>query len=299
MKLQAGRTFLEVRVGSTQSAEVILHVRRQDMDWFNNNNNNSSSRSDTTDRCCATATKTVATRSLRDDGDIQKKKSTVELFGLLQRSVLPRMFADEVEAKDAAARKQTLPPELGPGGIPYAAGPVPNNKAKGSFEGKQAMAAGAAAGTNKRPSWTGKRSKKLVAELRRRQEEENRTKRKDGKTIHYAVGDTMQLAYRLVDNTATAGAGATLLYNASSRRPYFRSLTKLSKQIHVWCYPVDLELPVDEGFYRPEAIPLGSVFRSGNDGDSNIGRAAGDATHDEEGTEGKEKCQRKDKRKRP
>ena len=88
MKIVGTRTFLEVRVGRHQSVEILLHLRRCDVTWFRTNWN----------------------------------VLQTEFFDLLQSSVLPRLFATEMEINDAIITNTPLPPELGPGGIPMTIG---------------------------------------------------------------------------------------------------------------------------------------------------------------------------------
>lgn len=88
MKIVHPRTFLEVKVGQQQCVEVILHIRRSDIQWFNEDNTE------------------------QDKFD--------ELLELLEDKVLPRMFEDELEEKRAELNQEEVPPPLGPGGIPIA-----------------------------------------------------------------------------------------------------------------------------------------------------------------------------------
>ena len=86
MKVRGTRTYLEVKVGRSQCAAVILYLRRPDMAWFNDNN----------DRLFA------------------------EFLHLIEQQVLPRMFTDELEENHAQQTKHKRPPTLGPGGVPIA-----------------------------------------------------------------------------------------------------------------------------------------------------------------------------------
>lgn len=90
MKLTSTRTCLEVRVGTFHSAELVLHVRRDDLRWFNG----------------------------------QHAAHTQQLFSLLQHHILPRMFGTELEVSHARQSGKPLPPPLGPGGIPIEVGEV-------------------------------------------------------------------------------------------------------------------------------------------------------------------------------
>jgi hypothetical protein len=68
MQLQGTRTFLEPRVGTKHSVEVILHLRQVDLEWFNNSNDNDT-----------------------ENDHFQ------QVLQLLSDSMIPRMCHDEVE----------------------------------------------------------------------------------------------------------------------------------------------------------------------------------------------------------
>lgn len=87
MKVVNPRTFLEIKVGQHQCVEIILHIRRSDILWFN---------------------------------DSDEDSRFEELLQLLESKVLPRMFQDELEKTTAELNKEELPPPLGPGGVPIA-----------------------------------------------------------------------------------------------------------------------------------------------------------------------------------
>lgn len=241
MKIVGTRTYLEVRVGRHQSVEVLLHLRRSDVAWFQQN------------------------------ADFLR----TELLDLLQSSVLPRLFADEMEQNNAALTKTKLPPKLGPGGIPMTVGE------KNKTTTTTASTANSSS-NNKRKRGL---SKKKQAELKRQREEEERERRKNEKDIYYATGGTIRVAYR---TEAVSSAGATLLFQeaeeqndddkntdgeeATSKKKKqkkakqqddvrFRALKKLSKRLIIWCYPANAELPASEGFWRPEIIPMATLFR--------------------------------------
>jgi len=169
MKITGTRTYFEVRVGRYQSAEVLLHLRRSDVPWF------------------------------QENGEVLQP----ELLRLLQSSVLPRLFANEIEQNHAAICHTKPPPNLGPGGVPITIGEKNTQKKKAS--------AAKATTTNNNNINDNKRkrglSKKKQAELKRQQEEAAREQRKNEKDIYYAMGETIRIAYRL----EPASAGATLL----------------------------------------------------------------------------------------
>ena len=229
MKITGTRTYFEVRVGRFQSAEVLLHLRRSDVPWFQQN------------------------------GEVLQP----ELLRLLQSSVLPRLFADEIEQNHAAICHTKPPPNLGPGGVPITIGEKNTQKKKAAAT-KATTANNNTINDNKRKRGL---SKKKQAELKRQQEEAAREQRKNEKDIYYATGETIRIAYRLEPASAS---GATLLFRndddgdgdeSSKKHAGFRALKKLSKRILVWCYPANAEQPVSEGFLRPEVLPIASLFR--------------------------------------
>jgi hypothetical protein len=86
LKFMGSRTQFELRVGDHHSVDVVLYIRRQDVETMRNNE--------------------------RWD----------EILLSLQTSILPRMFHDEIEMSRAKILRKVVPPELGPGGIPVGAG---------------------------------------------------------------------------------------------------------------------------------------------------------------------------------
>ena len=233
MNIVGPRTYMEVRVGRYQSAEILLHLRRADVSWF------------------------------RHNLDVLR----AELLDLLQTSVLPRLLAHEVELHHAVITQTPLPPNLGPGGIPMTVGEKNNNKQKTGKEDNNNSSNNI--NSNKRKRGV---SKKKQAELKRQREEEERERRNNEKDIYYATGDTIRIVYR---TEPIGSCGATLVFQqgldekevprseAGKKQAgvRLRALKKLSKRILVWCYPANAELPASEGFWRPEVIPMASLFR--------------------------------------
>lgn len=229
MKISGTRTFLEIRVGASQSVEVVLHVRRADIPWFNTHR--------------ASGDRTTANTS---GGGI-----FADLLDLLQSSVLPRMFDDEIAKNDAAHRGTKLPPELGPGGIPVTVGE--KNRTTTTISCKP------------KPKKKRQRiSKAKQDELKRLEQQAERQRCKDEKDVHYATASKMlQIAYRLEAIHASGGSSATLLFRPHrDRQSQLLELKKLSKRILLWCYPLDSDgIPTDEGFLRPELLPMAAIFR--------------------------------------
>lgn len=212
MQLKSPRTFLEVRVGDLHSAEVILHVRRDDIPWFNS----------------------------------RGQAHAAELFALLQTSILPRMFGDEVEESHAAKTSDTRPPKLGPGGIPI------------ESIGEKNKAADETRVRAKRKRLTKKQIQSMEAE--KECEQSNKTK-----DVYYAFGENILLAYRLEE--AKKNTYTTLVVpKGFKKQRHLQELHKLSKRIVLYCYKHDPEgilesEPPGGGFPRPDMIPMSNIFR--------------------------------------
>jgi hypothetical protein len=229
---------MELRIGTRkngsslqthQSVEVVLHVRRVDIPWCN--------------------------------------QYGTEICETLEKSILPRMFTPEIQ--DHVDSRQRIP-ELGLGGIPISVGDTTtttSSEQHSSF----ALPKKKHKKSNHHPKkWT---KKELVAQ-KKRLEAAERVQRKLQKDVFYADSEHLDMIYRLepVPN------GATLVLvsnennnNNTSNHPstqhYWQELEKLSKRIILWCYPTGTifsetgEL-LDEGFLRPEMIPVASLFRA-------------------------------------
>ncbi|GKY92649.1 hypothetical protein MPSEU_000235000 [Mayamaea pseudoterrestris] len=233
MKLNGPRTYLEIRVGAYHSAEILFHVRRQDLTWFQQNHSD----------------------------------YTNQFFTLLQSSVLPRMFASELEVSLAKQTGEKLPPVLGPGGIPIEVGET-NMKQQQLKQGSQ---------KTKRKRQLSK--KQLAAELVRQQENAN----KKAKDIYYAFGTSIQLAYRLEDD-AKRKPPVTLVFRddddadettkvngqlLKQKQARMQQLIKLSRRLIVWCYPYDPNEGMDADadanppgdMLLPDKIPFADLFR--------------------------------------
>lgn len=220
MKITGTRTFLELRVGVRQSVEVVLHVRRADIVWFNSHS----------------------------------QELFPEVLDVLQVSILPRLLASEIEQahyrSSSSSSKRKVPPNLGPGGIPTGGGSSERPKSQNN---------------TKKPAAARKlrMSKVKHAELKRQEMEAERLRRQSEKDVYYATTETIQVTYRL-EAIAAAAAGhssATLLFGTTNKN--FYELQKLSQRILLWCYPIQDEriVPTDEGFCRPELVPMASIFR--------------------------------------
>jgi hypothetical protein len=250
MKVVGPRTFLELRVGENQSIEVVIHVRRADIPWFNG--------------AAKMMTTTATTSSNRSVVDSEQNKETktngifLQLLNIIQTSILPRMFADEIEKNYYSYIGQVPPPDLGPGGIPIITPIVTSNN------GNTTTTSGGGGGiTGKKSSYNTKRqriSKRKLDEIKRLEQEEARKQRSNEKDVYYATNGsegTIQVAYRL--EALPKYGHATMVYQPSGN---FMALKKIQQRILVWCYPINNdtnhhdEIHNDNGLYRPEMVPI-------------------------------------------
>jgi hypothetical protein len=204
MKIIGPRTFVELRVGDVQSVEVVIHVRRADISWFNG-----------TISCMTVDSETIR----RKDGSANMFP---EVLNIIQTSILPRMFSDEIEKKYFAHIGKSPPPDFGPGGIP-------------------AIVPKAIAGDTAKKPYNQKRqriSKVKLAELKRLEHEAARKQRQDEKDIYYATNmdNTVQVAYRM--ETLPKFGHATLVFPQQNSSNTLVSLKKLQRRILIWCYPI-------------------------------------------------------------
>ena len=220
MKIIGTRTFVELRVGAFQSVEVIIHVRRADISWFNGTSSHA----------------TVNCDVIEDGG------TTIfyQLIDIIQTSILPRMFADEIEKNYYSCSGQAPPPDLGPGGIPA--------EAPKSIPGV----------ATKKSSKRQRISKVKLAEIKRIENEAVRQQRQDEKDIYYTTSSdgTMQVAYRM--EALPKYGHATLLFQPHQQSTNLMSLKKLQRRILLWCYPADEnDNNVDVAcIYNHEMIPV-------------------------------------------
>jgi hypothetical protein len=248
MKLTGTRVFLEVRVGPLHSVEVVLHVRAADRAWFES----------------LPAAPAAA-------GPLP-----VALMDLLQHSILPRWFSDEiVQDMSKHLERRVPPPVLGPGGHPVVIGEA-NLLAQQKKQQQQQAARGK---KGKRRRGGAKQAAAAAAAAAAEQQRIADAKKKD---VYYALGETMEIVYRLQEiATSKQSAHPTLVFtgkssaSSSSGIIKMQSLIKLPRRILLWCSPPsptvttnnasNEESDRDGGFYRPEFIPMASIFRAPRD----------------------------------
>lgn len=224
LSITGTRTFVQLRVGYHQSVEVLLYLRRTDVVWFRQN----------------------------------QDYLLPEFLQLLETSVISRMFTDEVERNHAAYTQTQLPPTLAAGGIPITIG-VKNNKSSSAAASATSNSEITKKSNPRRKRGRGTNQSKRTMELKRQHEAQvAREQRQNSKEVYYAKTDTIRIVYRLED----AGTAEILVFEKNEdSATLLRPLKKLSKRIVLWCYPSNVEQPVNEGFVRPELIPMSSLFR--------------------------------------
>lgn len=232
MKLTGTRVFLEIRVGPLHSVEVVLHVRATDRAWF---------------------------ESLSSS---MAGPLPASLMDLLEKSVIPRWFTDEiVQDMSKHLQRKVPPPVLGPGGQQVVAGEA-NVLAQQKKQQQQQQAAGKK-GKRRRG---GAKEAAATAAAAAEQQRIADAKKKD---VYYAVSETMEIAYRLQEiATKHQSIHPTLVFTEKIK---MQSLIKLPRRFLLWCSPPSSTKSNNEesdksgGFYRPEFIPMGSIFRAPRD----------------------------------
>jgi hypothetical protein len=237
MRIIGPRTYVELRVGAFQSVEIVMHVRRVDISWFNG----TTSRTKSVD--CDAIETTSATGS--------DEMIFTQLLDIIQTSILPRMFADEIEKNYYNCIGQAPPPDLGPGGIPaHAPKSIPGDTTKKSYNPKRQRI-----------------SKIKLAEIKRLEHEAARQQQQDEKDTYYATNseNTIQVAYRM--EALPKYGHATLLFQQQQQQhsTNLMSLKKLQRRILLWCYPID-ESDNLNGFdvartYNDEMIPVSTCLK--------------------------------------
>jgi hypothetical protein len=231
MKVIGPRTFIELRVGDFQSVEVVIHVRRADISWFNGTISHEKV-------VCGTIGKTDA------------QTIFTQVLDLIQTSILPRMFADEIEKNYYACIGKSPQPDLGPGGIPVIVPKsIASDTAKKTYNSKRQRI-----------------SKIKQAEMKRLEQEAARQQRQDEKDIYYAtnVDNTVQVAYRM--EALSKFGHATLVFQRQEQSQIAKlvSFKKLQRRILIWCYPVN-EIDNQNSFdvaltYNHDMIPASTCM---------------------------------------
>jgi hypothetical protein len=235
MKLTGTRVFLEVRVGPLHSVEVVLHVRASDRAWFE------------------------SLSSTNASGPLP-----VSLMDLLENSILPRWFTAEiVQDMSKHLLRKTPPPVLGPGGTQVVIG-----EANALAQQKKQQQEKQQQGKKGKRRRGGAKAAAAAAAAAAEQQRIADAKKKD---VYYAFSETMQIAYRLQEiATKYQSVQPTLVFTDKIK---MQALIKLPRRILLWCSPPsertnsinEEESDKSGGFYRPEFIPMASIFRTPRD----------------------------------
>jgi hypothetical protein len=239
------RRCLDLRVGggegnssasSSHWLEVVVHLRRIDYRWYKDN-----------------------------EEDI-----TNEFLELLESSIVPRIFGKEIENYHKTHSKGVIPiheDEI--------AGKVgsKNKNSRGKKRGAVVGMAAAASGginnkTKKKQATTTSRVACSRKSITTDQDIEEETNKKLEKDVYYSFGEIIQLTYRCEPTKSHR----TILYREQTTKEdnnnssKFYDFPKLSQQLLIWISKVDPDSktnpdPDGVGFYRPEMLPVSSLFR--------------------------------------
>lgn len=206
------RVCLDLKAGNSHVVEVLLHLRRTDWEWYQSNH-----------------------QTIEE-----------ELLSLLEESVLPRMFGEELEAYHRKHTPHIFPPQE----------------------------VGAKNKTSKRIQQSSKKSKKLpttstVVSKKKEIPTVDETKPKD---VYYAFGETLQLTYRKQELHGWNQVGCTIFFKekVDEEDTEFFDRSKLSARLLVWCSKAEHQNntnpdPPSVGFFRQEMIPISAIFREPKD----------------------------------
>jgi hypothetical protein len=214
------RSHIDIRVGS-HLLETLMQLRREDYDWYIDN-----------------------------EAVIEH-----ELLELLEDSIVPRIFGNEIELYYKELHPHLFPPDqLGA-------------TTKGDIGSKNNMNT---KGKKSAHSASKKIARKLTAAQKRKlekQRQEEQGQQKDEKHVYFSFGELIQLGYRREPIASARGffSQHTLLYERE-KEGQFKHPPKLSDRLLIWISKVDPQNktnpdPSGVGFYRPELIPITSLFR--------------------------------------
>ena len=209
------RVCLDLKVGRFHVVEVLLHLRRSDWEWYQSSH----------------------------------QVIEEELLSLLDQSVLPRMFGEEIESYHRKHNPRIFPPEeVGAKNKDKTAKKNSHQNAKNSRKGAATSA---------------EMSKKMANPC---------VEEKKAKDVYYAFGEMLQLAYRKQEVHAWNQVGSTMFFKEKldEEDTEFYDRPKLSGRLLVWCSKVDCQNktnpdPDNLGFFRQDMIPISALFREPKD----------------------------------
>lgn len=160
----------------------------------------------------------------------------------MEESVMPRMFGDEIESFHKKSNPQIFPPDKKIG-------------SRNVSRGESTTSARAGKRKSKRDKSTNGQKKQMDA----------LESRKRVKDVYYAFGDILQLAFRKQALPEWHQGGRTILMEYEGNDEY-KDRPKLPHRILVWWSKLDVNDktspdPENVGFFRPEMIPITSLFR--------------------------------------
>lgn len=206
------RATLDILVGTSHTVEVLLQLRRSDWDWHQSNE-----------------------QAIRE-----------EILELLEQSILPRMFRDEIEQFHMKRNPQIFPSDSLVG-------------IKNSTTGKKQS------GKARVKSRNGGKSATTTAVTKPNADASSDTINVE-KDVYFAFGELVQLAYRKQPLPPYKRGGRTLFFQGDEAQGGYHDRPKLSHRLLVWCSKLDPENktnpdPENVDFFRPEMIPIASLFR--------------------------------------
>jgi hypothetical protein len=169
-----------------------------------------------------------------------------ELLELLEESIIPRMFEKEIELYHRKRNPELFPDEKNEVGGRNKNSLNKSNNAK-------------------------KKSRKKTASHKKQLKETEQQQEKQERDVYFAFGELIQLAYRLESLTAKGSANQHTLFFPQGDKEEFDCPIKLPRNLLICISKIDPQNktnpdPQGVGFYRPELIPISSLFREPKDG---------------------------------
>ena len=247
MKLTRPRTTVDLRVGDSAIISVVLLVQQQDLTWFNQNDKRDDNDNDLVDEPVA------------DPSSNNQSSKWSEVCQILQEQILPRILQDSIEDAHFQDPNSTLvdqslprpPSTIVQGGIALGHDPKQQQPTKKH--------------TKKPRKMTKKQLKLLEQQERQAHADSASATRASQRPYLWAMGPTLQLAYRAERVTESK---ATLVFPTdpeSSSSLRLQSLERLPFTLTVACGPKkkrqDTQQQAPLLLLQPELIPIAHLFR--------------------------------------
>ena len=265
MKLTRPRTTVDLRVGDSAIISVVLLVQQQDLTWFNQNDKRDDNDNDLVDEPVA------------DPSSNNQSSKWSEVCQILQEQILPRILQDSIEDAHFQDPNSTLvdqslprpPSTIVQGGIALGHDPKQQQPTKKHTK-------------KPRKKLTKKQLKLLEQQERQAHADSASATRASQRPFLWAMGPTLQLAYRserVTESTATlvfhdnnnntSNNNTTTNNNnqASSSSLRLRSLERLPFTLTVACGPKKQRQQSQQQQHapllllQPELIPIAHLFR--------------------------------------